>query len=128
MENQKPKQADQVNSIEDVIAIAKPTQEEMDLIKYSGTNVRMQGAKWHLLAQMICDVFNEGWAPDWSNYGERKWYPFFDMDAGVGFSRSYYGSWLTGTAVGSRLCFKTEALSDMAARKFPDVYKGLLNK
>jgi hypothetical protein len=39
----------------------------------------------------IIEVLNEGWEPNWDNSGERKYYPWFDMEAtaGSGFGLSY---------------------------------------
>lgn len=126
-----------IKSIDDVIAIAKPSEEEMALINYSGDNTRMIGAKNNLLLQMVADVFNTNengvrWEPNWKDYSQRKWYPWFNMDAntpsGVGFSSSYYAYWHSFSSVGSRLCFENEKLSYLSAELFPEIYIALLKK
>lgn len=71
----------------------------------------------------------EAWTPDWSNYDQGKYYPWFDMDAdekdaaGVGFSFLGYDSDLTLSDVGSRLCFKSRELAKYAGQQFTEIYK-----
>ena len=38
---------------------------------------------------IIVRALNEGWTPDWSNSKEYKWWPYFNMNSGFGFSDSY---------------------------------------
>jgi hypothetical protein len=78
--------------------------------------------------KLIAKTFNEGWTPDWSNSNERKYVPWFVMgsSSGVGFSCGDYGSWVTGSYVGSRLCFKTSELAEYAGRTFEAIYKDFL--
>jgi hypothetical protein len=84
----------------------------------------------HYKLMIIAKALNEGWAPDWKNTDERKWFPYFDMDhdstSGFGFSLSFYVSWYSNTDCGSRLCFKSEELSDYAGSTFTELYKDLL--
>lgn len=76
--------------------------------------------------KLLIEVLNEGWKPNWEDTDERKWFPWFDMSSGFGFSHSNCVRWLTATSVGSRLCFKSEALSDYAAKQFIDIYRDFL--
>lgn len=77
---------------------------------------------------VIADALNEGWEPDWSNSGERKYFPWFEVDAdkanpsGFGFSDARYDYWDTGTIVGSRLCFKSSELALYAGKQFEQLY------
>ncbi len=77
---------------------------------------------------IIAQALNEGWLPNWSDTDEYKWYPWFkhDDESGFGFSVSTYDGWHPGTGVGSRLCFRTEALSDYAGKQFIEIYRQLL--
>ena len=78
------------------------------------------------MACIICKALNEGWTPDWENTNQYKWFPWFNMKGGFGFSFSpctYPG---TCASVGSRLCFKTEALANYAGKQFESIYKNLL--
>lgn len=73
-------------------------------------------------AKLIAKCLNEGWYPDWDNSSERKWRPWFYMDNPGGFR--FFGSYYVNvcTNVGSRLCFKSEELSDYAAKQFIHIY------
>lgn len=60
--------------------------------------------------QKITDIFKaanklSGFKPDFDNQNQRKWRPFFYMDAsGFRFGLSYCDHSFSGTLVGSRLC------------------------
>ena len=80
------------------------------------------------MAKLVCLAFNEGWIPDWTNSIEYKYTPWFNMgsSSGVGFSYHDCDSWLTGSAVGSRLCFKSSELAKYAGQLFEqEIYKPL---
>ena len=74
----------------------------------------------------IISVINEGWVPDWNNFNQRKWWPWFRLSSGFGFGSSYYNFSGTITYVGSHLCFQSEEKSDYTATQFLDLYKGFL--
>lgn len=69
------------------------------------------------------------WEPDYSNWDERKYYPWPDVDtsdgnkAGSGFSDGGYYYDYADTFVGSRLCFKSRELCQYAFNQFNDIYK-----
>jgi hypothetical protein len=76
--------------------------------------------------KVIIKAINQGWVPDWTDGNQRKWYPWFNLSSGFGFSVSdcdYVG---TVTCVGSRLCFETEAKSNYCAKQFIDLYEQFL--
>lgn len=72
--------------------------------------------------KLITRCLNESWVPDW-NDRKAKWYPWFyqDKPSGFRFLVSYYDC--ASSCVGSRLVFKSEKLSDYAAKQFHEVYK-----
>lgn len=74
---------------------------------------------------IIARALNEGWKPDWNNSGQYKYYPWFDMRAGSGFSDSFCDGSITNTAVGSRLCFKSRELAEYAGTQFVELYKSM---
>lgn len=76
--------------------------------------------------KIIAKALNNGWIPDWDNSNEYKYYPYFDMRSGVGFSGSDYGYWNARTCVGSRLCFKSSDLATYAGKQFESIYKDFL--
>ena len=75
------------------------------------------------------------WEPDWHNRSQAKWRPwfwikglFFGGDAhsgandGLACADSFDAPSNATARIGSRLCFKTEALSDYAAETFLDLW------
>lgn len=76
--------------------------------------------------KLVVKAINQGWIPDWNNTDQRKWWPYFNLSSGFGFSRSYYEYESAITDVGSRLCFETSEKSNYAANQFIDLYKEFL--
>jgi len=76
--------------------------------------------------KVITRAVNQGWVPDWNNTNQCKWWPWFNLSSGFGFSGSYFGFGHTLTDIGSRLCFESEEKSDFVANQFIDLYKDLL--
>lgn len=75
------------------------------------------------------------WAPDWHNRSQAKWRPWFWINGlrfggnaalgaydGIAFAYSGNAPSSALARIGSRLCFKTEALSDYAAETFLDLW------
>ena len=80
----------------------------------------------HYKLVIIAEAVNEGWKPNWDNWDERKYYPWFDLEgssSGAGFSYDVYDGWRTVSSVGSRLCFKTWELAEYIGKTFIDLYK-----
>lgn len=72
---------------------------------------------------IIARAINGGWKPDWNDRTQYKYYPiFFYETAGLSFANANYAASNTTANIGSRLCFKTEAMSDYAAATFADLY------
>lgn len=75
----------------------------------------------------IAEAWNkeDGFVPDFSDWGQDKWFPWFvyDKDA-AGFVYAYTNSAPTGAdaAVGSRLCFKSSARAAQFGKQFADLY------
>ena len=64
---------------------------------------------------------NKTWTPDWSNYNERKYYPYFDLETGLVFY--YVDDRVTLTSASSRLCFKSRDSAEYAAEQFKELYE-----
>lgn len=78
--------------------------------------------------KVIVKALNEGWEPNWNDSSERKWRPWFYLNApGFRFYDSYCDLTSSSSAGGSRLCFKSEELCNYAAQQFLDIYKDLYN-
>ncbi|WP_312078401.1 hypothetical protein [Chryseobacterium sp.] len=76
--------------------------------------------------KLIVSALNEGWVPNWEDDDQWKHYPYFDMDDSSSSGRfSFDGSDNRGSYsdCGSRLCFKSEELSDYAGETFIDIYR-----
>ena len=84
--------------------------------------------------ETITEALNEGWKPDWNNTDEYKYYPYFYIKenakaqgtAGLAGAYSNCAATFTNALIGSRLCFKTEAMSDYAGRTFTELYEQIL--
>lgn len=82
----------------------------------------------YMKLKIIVKALNEGWEPNWNNWDEYKYYPWFIMgecngSPGSGFSYNDCVYGLTCSGVGSRLCFKSQELSDYAGEQFQELYK-----
>ena len=76
---------------------------------------------------VIFKAINNGWKPDWNNWDQYKYYPWFEvLSSGFGFSYSFFVFDSTHTCVGSRLCFKSRELSTYAGKQFNDIYNDYL--
>lgn len=120
---------DRVKTFQDAMGILMPTKTDQE-----NFNSFLKTIPEHFLkvgtaffkAAIITEALNEGWQPNWHDANEQKWWPWFKMSAGFGFSFSYYSYACARTTAGSRLCFKTKDLADYAGKQFESIYKDLL--
>ena len=80
----------------------------------------------HYKLVIIAEALNEGWKPNWNDFSEYKYSPWFDMEgtsSGSGFSCVDYEFWTTLSYIGSRLCFKNKELALYIGETFIDLYK-----
>jgi hypothetical protein len=81
----------------------------------------------HYKLMIIFKAINNGWTPDWKNWDQYKYYPWFEvLSSGFGFSRSGYNFTNTVTSVGSRLCTDTSKKAMYIAEQFEAEYKEFL--
>jgi len=79
----------------------------------------------HYKLVIIVEALNEGWEPNWSNYDEYKYHPWFEYkNSGAVFGG--VGSYYYSADVGSRLVFKSRDLAEYAARHFIKLYNTYL--
>ena len=72
-------------------------------------------------------AINNGWKPDWSNYNQWKYYPWFEvLSPGFGFDDSNYDYDYSDASVGSRLCADTKEKALYVAKQFKDIYQEYL--
>lgn len=73
---------------------------------------------------IIYEAINNGWIPDWNNYDQYKYYPWFGVSSsGFGFSDTYYYCDFASTDVGSRLCTDTREKALYIAEQFKTEYQ-----
>jgi hypothetical protein len=73
---------------------------------------------------IIYNAINNGWKPDWSNWDQYKYYPWFGvLSSGFGFSNSIYYCDGTNAGVGSRLCTDTREKALYIAEHFKAEYQ-----
>lgn len=77
----------------------------------------------HAKLVIIADALNEGWKPDWKNFNEWKYYPWFDLSSGSGLAYYVYAFDCSTSGVGSRLCFKSPELAEYAGKQFKSLYQ-----
>lgn len=82
--------------------------------------------KAYIKLKIIIQAINQGWIPDWGNSDQYKWWPWFNLSSGFGYSYSGYSYSYSLTHVGSRLCFESQEKSDYTATQFLDIYKEFL--
>jgi hypothetical protein len=70
----------------------------------------------------IAAAINGDWIPDWNNTNQKKWYPYFILSSGFGFSATDCLYVIASTAAGSRLCFESEEKAKYAGTQFKDLY------
>lgn len=73
--------------------------------------------------ELIVDVLNEGWKPNWSDSNENKYYPYFKFNNEAGRFSSFGFSFLrVSSYVGSHLVFKTKEFAIFVGKIFIDIY------
>lgn len=113
---------DEIKTFEDACEELELTQE--DLLNIRNTDAPDETAYKKL--KIVIKAINQGWTPDWSNTRERKWWPYFVLSSGFGFSDSNCFSASAGTCVGSRLCTDTREKALYIAEQFKSEYQDYL--
>jgi hypothetical protein len=73
---------------------------------------------------IIYRAINNGWKPDWSNFNQYKYYPWFRvLSSGFGFDGSDFIYDYTYTNVGSRLCTDSREKALYISETFQSEYK-----
>jgi len=75
----------------------------------------------HAKLIIIANAINGDWVPDWSDWSQNKYSPWFNMDDG--FSSDGYADWSAGSSVSSRLCFESREKAEYVGRQFQELYK-----
>lgn len=83
-------------------------------------------AKLVIIARAANRLANGGkeWKPDWTNYNQWKYYPWFDLSGGSsGFRFNVFVYWYSNSYVGSRLCFISSEVATYIGKQFIKLYK-----
>ncbi len=117
---------ERVKTIDDAIAVLGS--DDRNVIDY--LQMKLGNLRPHILGNqeliIITKALNEGWKPDWSNSNEWKHFPWFDFNDSSSAGRFSFDSSdlrLSGSIVGSRLCFKSSELAKYAGNQFLEIYR-----
>ena len=78
--------------------------------------------------KQITKAYNDGWVADCNDKSQQKWLPCFKFSpSGAHFFVSLYLCSVANAGRAARLCFKDEATSDAAGRKFTELYARFIN-
>jgi hypothetical protein len=111
-----------IKTFEDACTEIELTQEDLLHIKNDDSSDEVAYKK----LKIVISAINQGWIPDWNNGNEKKWWPYFNLSSGFGFSSAFYGCDGTDASVGSRLCFETQEKAAYAGTQFLDLYEQFL--
>lgn len=120
---------DMVKTVDDALKIKGKTLQE--IIPYPvPRDEREEAINSFALLDLVYDVINEGWIPDWNNHDQPKYYPYFESDknSGFGFSYTDCADWGTYSCVGSRLCSSSSRKADYIGKQFIELYSKFLKK
>ena len=82
-------------------------------------------AKLVIIARAANRLANDGkeWKPDWKNFNQDKYYPWFEMNGSSGFRFDVFVGWYSASTVGSRLCFISYDVARQIGKQFTSLYK-----
>lgn len=75
---------------------------------------------------LIIEALNEGWKADVYDANVERWYPWFKPNGSPSFFAFYVSAYACASASagsGSRLCLKSEKLSNYCGKQFIDLWK-----
>ena len=124
----KPKNIiNQVKDFNDILRISGSKLE--DILPYKNPRNKKQISQNNFAKiQLIEEVLNQGWAPDWNNHNEYKYYPYFEHKLQGGWvccvcRVRYYCSSIAVVAY-----FKSSELAIFAGKTFIKEYSNYLNR
>lgn len=116
----------EVKSFEDACQVLGMSPELPDLGAVQDERIRKSTTAFIKLS-VIIKALNEGWEPDWNDWSQYKYYPYFYMDsAGLVYADAYSAVADATTNLGSRLGCKTDAMADYMKDAFRELYIDLL--
>lgn len=117
----KPLDWHDIKTFEDACKVIGTTEQEFNE-KFKATGLGIDTIAYEKL-KIIVATINRGWMPDWTNSNQCKYYPYFTLSSGSGFSGRGCVFSYSSSHVGSRLCFESREKCLYAANQFTDIYK-----
>ena len=116
---------DKIKTFEDACKVLGINSEDFKITYPDNVSHHAKAFVAHMKLVIIAEALNEGWKPNWNDWDEWKYYPWFKMGSpsGGGFSYGDCGYWSAISYVGSRLCFKSRELAKYAGNQFEELYK-----
>lgn len=112
---------DRVHSLEDVFEVMGIDPDDF----YNDNDTDDERAYKEM--KVVTKCLNEDWVPNFDDVNEPKWYLWFDLQKSKsnpsGFRLNGVVYTFTDTSVGSRLCFKTEPLAQLAFKIIENSYR-----
>lgn len=100
-----------------------------ELTEVSFHHVPMSQRKKLLAAHKIMNIarlFNGDWEVNWEDGSQRKWYPYFEYEAGPGWC-FFYSNYRDAYSSAQVAFYKDENTSNHCGRLFISIYKDFLN-
>jgi hypothetical protein len=123
--NKKVSITEQIKSFEDACRVLGLDPKNIPGVEHLPEKDRKSIVAFYKLT-IIARALNEGWEPDFFDFGQRKYWNWFYADNGAGagfvYANAYVVPSAANTNVGSRLCFKTSELAEFARENFRDLY------
>ncbi len=121
---------DRVKTFEDALAIRgieNLDSDTLQLLSYKGSNNYMLGALALIKLEIIIEVLNEKWIPNWQDHNEAKWHVWSRFGS-LGWSSNGYDNCHAGSDVGSRLTLRNKKLTEYVGTQFAPLYNQLFTK
>ena len=79
--------------------------------------------------KQITKAYNDGWVADYNDSNQQKWIPWLEFSpSGARFDVSLCSYSYAAAGRAARLCFRDEATSNAAGRRFTDLYARFINQ
>jgi hypothetical protein len=116
---------EKVKTFEDACKVLGLDPKNLPIVEHLPEKDRRSIVAYYKLT-IIVRALNEGQETDLSDYLQRKYWNWFyvkpDTPAGLTIVNTYVSTLLSGSSVGSRLCFRTRELAEYAGEQFRDLY------
>jgi hypothetical protein len=112
-----------ISTVEEIFALENLNANEITI---SGIPERhIEAVKAIAKLFVVVDHHNPNFQPDYTNYSQDKFEPFFELGSpsGVGFSFHVCDHWATDSGVGARLVSESRKTTRLIAENYPELYE-----